>query len=242
MSRRIDHNIVDWHRYAATYDMLLTYNPFYKQLQQEVLAIVRQWTFDPGEQVADVGAGTGNYSIELASLFPQVKVLHIDNNEGMNSVMQRKKEKRTLENIQTMAVPIDDLKLPEGTLSACLCMHSLYTFPNPQAILKKIYAWMKPGARGVFVDPGRPVNVFQWQIAIGWHMIKHYGLGKTLKIMREGREVSRQNRQISKLQAQGVYWKHDHAQFCDAVRAAGFAIMESRLCFRKMSDMVVVRK
>jgi len=242
MSPKVARSIVDWHRYAEKYDMLLAYNPFYQQLHQEVLAIVRQWSFGPGEQVADVGAGTGNYSIALASLFPQVQVFHIDSNEGMNSVMQRKKEDRGLENIHTMAVSIDALQLSEGSLSACLCIHALYTFPNPQAVLKKIHTWMKLGARGIFVDPGRLVNVFQWQLAIGWHMIRHHGWRKTLKIMREGREVSYQNRQISKLQARGIYWQHSHAQFCDAVSTAGFDILESHLCFRNISDMVVVRK
>ena len=73
-------------------------------------------------------------------------------------------------------------------------------------------------------------------------MIRHYGWWEMLKIMREGRELSYQNCQISKLQARGIHWQHSHAQFCDAVSAAGFDILKSRLCFRNISDMVVVRK
>lgn len=242
MTKTNSTDIVDWKRYAQKYDMLLDYNPFYQQLQEEVFSRIQQWQFQPNDTIADFGAGTGNYSMKLARLFPQNNILHIDNNAGMTAVIQEKKEKLDLQNLQIMTIPVDKLQLEPESLNASLCIHSLYTFPYPKNILKKIYTWMKPGAVGIFVDPGRPVKVREWQLAIGWQMIKKHGLRKTLELMKEGKEISYQNRQISKLQAQGIYWNHSHEAFRAAVEDAGFQIKEARLCFRKISDMVVVEK
>jgi len=79
-------------------------------------------------------------------------------------------------------------------------------------------------------------------LAIGAHLLRRHGLMKMLEIMREGREVSRQNDYIRRMQAQGVYWTHSHQEFCDAVRAAGFEIKTAKKTFRGYSDLVVAQK
>ena len=242
MTATKDTSIVDWHSYAQKYDMLLEYNPFYQQLRTEVLKRVDQWAFVPGAVLADVGAGTGNYSTALAVKFPRTKILHIDSNVGMAGVVQKKKEQLALDNIDVLTKPVEEVRLESESLSACLCIHSLYTFPEPAKVLQSVYNWMKPGGVGIFVDPGRPVKVLEWQLAIGWKMINKHGLRKTLEIMREGKEISHQNRQISKLQAQGVYWNHSHEEFCETVKSAGFTIKEAKYTFRGISDLVVVEK
>jgi ubiquinone/menaquinone biosynthesis C-methylase UbiE len=233
---------VNWQSYAQKYDMLLDYNPFYQDLRNLVFSKIESWNFDSEDTIADIGAGTGNYSVKLAEIFPEAKVYHVDKNDGMCELAEHKMTQKNLHNLQILKKSVEDLDFPESSLSACFCLHSLYTFPEPEKIIQRIYHWMKPGAVGVFVDPGRTVNVLDWQIAIGWHMVRKYGLGKTLKILREGKEISYQNRQISKLHAQGIYWKHSHQEFCDAVKAAGFEITEATTCFRGISDLVVIRK
>ncbi|MEM6633536.1 MAG: hypothetical protein AAF694_27940 [Bacteroidota bacterium] len=61
---------VDWSSYAQKYDMLLTYNPFYQQLFLEVVEIAHTWEIPKGGGIVDIGAGTGNYSLEWAQFFP----------------------------------------------------------------------------------------------------------------------------------------------------------------------------
>lgn len=233
---------VDWNRYARKYDMLMKYNPFYQQLRAEVLKKVGRWKIDSYDRIADIGAGTGNYSVAVAKSFPGAKVFHVDRDLGMCSVAENKKQAENLQNLEIVNTSIEDLQLEPSSLKACLCIHSLYTFPDPEGLLKRIYDWLVPGGHGIFVDPGRPVKVLDWQIAIGWRMVKKYGLRKTLEVMKEGREISYQNQQISKYQADGTYWTHTPEEFVKTIQNAGFNILESRLCFRKISDMVIVSK
>ncbi len=233
---------VDWNRYARKYDMLMRFNPFYQQLQQEVLDRAKKWSISAGDRIADIGAGTGNYSTAIAAIFPQAQVIHVDRDEGMCSVTEVKKQERHLSNLEIWNVSVDELQIEPESLQGCLCIHSLYTFSQPEQLLKAIHSWLKPGGYGIFVDPGRMVKVREWQMAIGWQMVKKYGLRQTLHIMKEGREISHQNQQISKYQANGTYWTHTPEEFEYAIASAGFNITESRLCFRKISDMVVAVK
>ena len=233
---------VDWRSYAEKYDMLLDYNPFYQDLRKPVLQIVEKWDFQANDRIIDIGAGTGNYSIAIAEMFPQAEVIHLDNNDGMCAVASQKKIQKGLANLQIAQYSVETLNFEPESLAACLCIHSLYTLPEPHTVIQKIHHWLKPGAIALFVDPGRTVKVFNWQLAIGWQMIKKYGLGKTLELFREGKEISHQNREIAKLHAKGIYWKHSHEEFCEAVREAGFTIHKTQLCFRGISDLVLVEK
>lgn len=233
---------VSWKTYAQTYDMLLQYNPFYQQVHQEVMEAVKDWKMAKGDCIADLGAGTGNYSIALAKQFPQATVLHIDSDEGMNAVTRDKRESDNITNHHTLEKGIDDVKIEKESLKALVSIHALYTFPDPHKALREMYSWLEPGGCAVLVNSGRVVNVWSWQLAIGWHLLKTYGLKKTLEIMRQGKEVSKQNAYIRDMQVRGEFWTHTHKEFCEAVQNAGFEILESKKTFRGISDFVVVRK
>ncbi len=233
---------VSWTSYAAKYDMLMQHNPFYQQLHEEVISHTSDWEIDDGDIILDLGAGTGNYSCALAERFPQARVIHIDLDEGMNREAAIKKERRGLVNLEILGGSVYDLVFEPNTIKAVTGIHCLYTFPSPHLLLQRISEWLKPSGYGVFVDPGRIVNVLDWQVAIGTRMIRKYGLRKTLEIMKEGKEVSKQNREISKLQKNGTYWTHSHKEFVDAVEHAGFEVVAEGLTFRKLSDWTVVTK
>lgn len=232
--------IVDWHAYAQKYDMLLSYNPFYKELHQEVLSKMENWEVKEGGAIVDLGAGTGNYSVEIARLFPKAQVLHIDNNTGMNEIAIEKS--KGLQNFQVIEKSIEGIDFENNSLQGLICINAIYTFPNPQEVLQKIYDSLETGARAIIVDPGRIMSLFSWKIAIGWHLIKNYGLRKSMEIFKESNAVGKQNKYIREQQKNGTYWTHSHAEFCDAVRQAGFQIESSDTIYKGECDIVIAVK
>jgi ubiquinone/menaquinone biosynthesis C-methylase UbiE len=235
-------NQVSWSTYAQKYDMLLDYNPFYQQLFQEVFEAVQQWDIHPGDLLADIGAGTGNYSLEMARHFPQATVLHIDKDEGMNAQARKKKNGEELPNHKVVNWGVEEIQLQPASVKGLISIHAMYTFPDPAKVLRQMYEWLEPGGKAVLVNAGRVVNVLDWQLAIGWHMIRQHGIRKTLKIFKKGKEVSKQNTYIRDMQRKGIFWTHNHQEFCRAVQNAGFEIRYSKICFRGISDFVVAGK
>ncbi len=233
---------VDWDVYAQKYDMLLDYNPYYQILRREILREIADWPIRRDDLIADIGAGTGNYSLTLAQQYPQARILHIDNNPAMNAIAAGKQLRAGIRNLQILPKGIDSISLPPNSLAALLSVHALYAFPDPWAALSQMYDWLQPGGIALLVDPGRIVQVIPWQLAIGWHLFSRYGLAKTLDIFKEARTVSEQNRYIRKMQRQGTYWTHSPEAFRQSVQAAGFTILRSRVCFRGLSDSVLVTK
>ena len=55
---------------ARRYDLLCNYNPAYQDLNLHCLPTVKDWSLREGEVIADIGAGTGNLSIQIAKSDP----------------------------------------------------------------------------------------------------------------------------------------------------------------------------
>lgn len=233
---------VDWHTYAQKYDMLLQYNPFYQQLHRQVMEEVYCLEIQAGDLLIDAGAGTGNYSIEMARAFPKAEVIHLDSNPGMNALATEKQLEAGLLNHQILHKPVSEAIILPHTVRAIVSVHALYAFPEPKTVLRRFYDWLEPGGHAVLVDAGRILNMWDWQLAIGWHLLRTHGLRQSLEILRDGKIVSRQNQYIRQMQQNGTFWTHSHTEFCEAVETAGFSVMSSGTTFRGYSDLVLACK
>lgn len=232
--------MVDWNAYAQKYDLLLAYNPYYQSTYQEIIDHIHTWKINPSDRIADLGAGTGNYSVEVAKIFPHAQILHIDNNKNMNAIAAKKAA--GLSNLEIRNQTIEEVQFESGALQGLLCLNALYTFADPHEILKRMHKWLEEGSSVVFLDPGRVMNVTAWKLAIGWHLLSTYGIKETLQIFQEAKVVSKQNAYIRHMQQNGTYWTHSHEEFCMAIEAAGFTIDKASLCFRGDCDLIFARK
>ncbi len=233
---------VSWKSYAQKYDMLLDYNPFYQALNRDVLDSTSKWKVKSKDILLDIGAGTGNFSIPLAKQHSNAKVIHLDRDEGMNLEARKKSGINGTDNLTVLDRDVETIEFEENSISGIVCVHSLYTLNEPQEMIKKMALWLKPGSKAVLVNAGRIVNVLSWQIAIGYHLVKEVGFARTLEILKEGKEVSKQNAIIRQMQKDGRFWTHSHQEFLDAVKDSGLVIEESYRTFRGVSDFVLARK
>lgn len=233
---------LSWSVYSEKYDMILGYNTYYQQLRNRILNLVNDWEISADDIIGDFGAGTGNFSIPLAQKFPEASILHIDRDSGMNQRAKWKADQAETDNWQMLTMDIAEVKFQPESLAGIISVHALYAFPDPESVLRRMYRWLEPGKLALLADAGRIVNVLAWQLAIGWDLVRKHGLPKTLEILREGKEVSRQNAYIRKLQREGKFWLHSHEEFCEAVEKAGFTILDSSTGFRGITDIVVATK
>lgn len=232
----------NWYRYAVVYDLMTDNNPAYQELVHIFHAALDNHRFNANDLLVDIGAGTGNFSLDLAKRYKESRVLHVDSNIQMNVLAQEKAKKRALTNIDILTYDTTDISFVDNSISAIVCVHFLYVLRDPRLFIGKMYRWLKSGGIVFACDPGRTVNVNDWFQYLFKASYKKHGLLKTLALFYRGRAVAQQNRYISTAQKRGVYWLHSHEDFCQAFTSVGFDVISSQTAYRGISDIVICRK
>lgn len=118
----------------------------------------------PGMTVADVGAGTGYFTIRLAKrVGPSGKVYANDVQPEMLDKITARSQELHLTNIETVLGSEADPKLPAGKLDIVLLVDVYHEFSQPQRMIESIRASLKPDGRLILLeyrkeDPTIPIR------------------------------------------------------------------------------------
>ncbi len=147
----------------------------------------------PGDKVADIGAGTGAFSLPLAkTVTPSGKLYAVDIDLGLLDYITQKAKKEKVENIQTVKGEFGDPKLPTRDVDLAFFHDVLHHIENRQAYLKALATYMKPTGRIALIemnrdDPNTPhrnspemllsrEEVRQWMADIGFYPAEEFDL------------------------------------------------------------------
>ena len=116
-----------------------------------------------GSTVADVGAGSGYFTIRLAKAVGATgKVYAVDIQQGMLDLLQRAVTKEKLTNVTAVLGAPDDPRLPPESLDLALMVDVYHELSAPQTTLAHLMRALKPGGRLVLLeyraeDPDVPI-------------------------------------------------------------------------------------
>jgi len=120
------------------------------QKKDEILQALR---LRAGMFVADVGAGSGYFTIPIArAIGPQGKVLATDIRREMLDSIARRLRIENLENVELLLGRSDDPMLPPGKVDLILMVDVYHYIQERTAFGKKLLAGLAPGGRLVVVD------------------------------------------------------------------------------------------
>jgi SAM-dependent methyltransferase len=106
-----------------------------------------------GAVVADIGTGSGYMAIRMARIVgPQGKVYANDIQLGMLDLLRKNVEKAKVANVIPVLGTIEDPRLPTGSLDLVLMVDVYHEFSQPQAMLQKLRAALKPDGRLVLLE------------------------------------------------------------------------------------------
>jgi ubiquinone/menaquinone biosynthesis C-methylase UbiE len=119
---------------------------------------------EKGMAVADVGAGTGYFSLRMARrVGPEGKVYANDVQQEMLDKLRANAAKAKLGNVETVLGSEADPKLPLKSLDLVLLVDVYHEFSQPQEMLQHIRSSLKPNGRLVLLeyrkeDPAVPIR------------------------------------------------------------------------------------
>jgi ubiquinone/menaquinone biosynthesis C-methylase UbiE len=118
----------------------------------------------PGDVVADVGAGTGYYTVRLArAVAPGGQVYATDIQPEMLARLERRLRQERVQGVTPVLGTADDPRLPAATVDLILMVDVYHELAEPQLMLRKLRAALKPGGRLVLIefrkeDPRVPIR------------------------------------------------------------------------------------
>jgi ubiquinone/menaquinone biosynthesis C-methylase UbiE len=107
----------------------------------------------PGEVVADLGAGSGFFTFRMA---PKVgatgKILAVDVQQAMLQTMRARAATRKVTNVEVIQGSETDPHLPAGSVDLVLIVDVYHELAYPYEVMSKVRESLKPKGRVVFVE------------------------------------------------------------------------------------------
>lgn len=116
-----------------------------------------------GMIVADVGAGSGYFTLRIARRVPRGKVIATDVQPEMLAMIRERAASSGLANIETRLVKPDDAGLAPASIDLALLVDVYHELSDPAAVVGGIRRALRPGGRLVLVeyraeDPSVPIK------------------------------------------------------------------------------------
>ena len=115
--------------------------------------LLRDMALAPGMTVADIGAGTGYYTWQLAGqVGPGGRVYAVDVQPEMISMLDSQMAKRGVRNVVSVLGSETTVKLAPATVDLAIMVDVYHELAYPAEVLDSIVKALKPGGRVVFVE------------------------------------------------------------------------------------------
>ncbi len=249
---------VDWDRYAEQYDPVTIggSNPAYLQLVAKATRFFAGLGLKKGSLVADLGGGTGNFTLPLAAMYPDSRFVIVDQSEVMLQKAREKAEAKGLHNVAVVHGDVEDIEGLVETyarpLTHVLMIHSLYatgslTRPEkPRRILRNIREGLADSESRFFLaDINKPHRLLNWMPYCLWHAYKtSKSVRQTIRFFRENDQARLASKYTDMKQKDGSFLVCTLDELVQLLREAGFTKIyhKSDKYFRGRDNLVIAGK
>ena len=119
----------------------------------EIQEVVDRMNLEPGEVVADIGAGTGVFSVPMArAVGASGRVISVEVDPGFLPMILAKAALEDVNNISAVLGGFLDPRLPRDDVDVAFFHDVLHHVDDRQAYLTEVAKYMGPGSRMIVVD------------------------------------------------------------------------------------------
>lgn len=123
-----------------------------REAEEKTSALLKNMDIQPGDAVADIGAGSGYHIFKIAPLVPDGMVYAVDIQKEMLAEVGRKKTARKQENVRLVPGTEKSIGLPEQSVDKVLMVDVYHEFSYPVEMMASIRAALKPGGRVYLIE------------------------------------------------------------------------------------------
>jgi ubiquinone/menaquinone biosynthesis C-methylase UbiE len=115
--------------------------------------VVARLALKPGQVVADVGAGTGVFSLALAkAVLPGGRAHAVEVDQGLVDHIRRRATEQQVSNLQALLGQFTDPTLPATDVDVAFIHDVLHHIDDKATYVKNLARYLKPSARIVVID------------------------------------------------------------------------------------------
>ena len=124
-----------------------------REFEEQPSKAIKALGIRPGQVVADVGAGSGYYTVRLAKqVGPNGRVYAADIQPEMIVHLQRRLERERIENVELVQATETNPRLPDGRFDLILMVDVYHELARPQEVLRSLRSSLKPEGRLVLIE------------------------------------------------------------------------------------------
>lgn len=115
--------------------------------------IMAKLGIEPGDAVADIGAGSGYFTVRLArAVGAEGRVIATDIRQEMLDYIQGRLDEGAVDNVELVKVEPDDPGLPAGGVDTVIMVDVMHYVKDRRAYAEKLLPALAPGGRVVVID------------------------------------------------------------------------------------------
>ena len=150
--------------------------------------VIARLKLKPGDIVADIGSGSGSFSIPMAKAIAPNGILYaVDIDQKMLDYVAERGKKEGVANLRTVLGEYDDPKLPVKDVDVAFFHRVLHMIEHRQAYLNATAKYLKPDGRVVVIDKNpedspdswmwlKQSDVDTWMAAISFYPAEKFGV------------------------------------------------------------------
>jgi len=135
-----------------------------REAEEKPALLMEALKIQPGDVVADIGAGTGYYTRRLAQKVGEKGLVYAEDIQPeMLDLLTNQMARLNLHNVKPVLGTVSDPKLPAASVDLILMVDVYHEFDHPYEMAHAMAKSLKPGGRMVFVefrgeDPAVPIK------------------------------------------------------------------------------------